>query len=429
MKNQIVLISLLTLFSNSLFSQEFWEEVLLPEANMMVSVMSVNDNGTLFLGTSDYRFFYSYNNGDSWTETSVWPDYYLAVCIDFNSSGDLIVGTSDYGVMRSTDGGDTFSEINNGLTSLNIWAIDINNNDDIIVGTPVGIFKSVNNGDLWETIGTDLPDDIEVVKYGSDNRIYAGTFESGMWRSSDSGTTWESINTGLPESAMITSLAVEPDVELFAGVYPDGLFHSTDYGESWVPYNNGLPFDKKDFTQRGVSVSNIIMLDLFIYIAIYNYGAYLLIRSLNVNNLAMDNYYWLLQASGLPANPTISYMAGGGAENKLFMGTYDEEMFRNAYPVWIEKIEASDKGFNLGKISPNPVKNAASFTFSVSETSLVSISIYDLAGQEIETVVEKVYEEGTYNVIWTPKLMRGGLYFYKMEAGSFRATQKIIYLK
>ncbi len=422
MKNQFILIAIFSLISTSLISQDFWEEVLLPETNMMASVMSVNDDGTLFLGTSNYRFFYSFNNGDSWTESSLWPEYHWASCMVFNSSGDLIVGTSAYGVMRSSDGGDTFTEINNGLTSLNVWAIDINDNGDIIVGTPVGIFRSVNNGDLWEAIGSELPGDIEAVNYGSNNRIYVGTFEEGMWRSSDNGTSWESINTGLPDSAMITSLAVVPDVELFAAVFPDGLFHSTDLGDSWVPYNTGLPFETKGFEQRGFSISNIVMLDLFIYVAIYNYGAYLLMRSLG-------NYYWLLQASGLPLNPAINYMAGGGSENNLYLSTYDQEMFRNAHPVGVEKIEALGSNFTLGKISPNPITNSASFTFSVSETSLVSISIYNLAGQEIEKVVDMIYEEGTYNVNWTPQLTQGGIYFCKMRAGNFSTTKKIIYLK
>lgn len=429
MKKLLVLTTFIFLFSTSLLSQNFWEGVTLPEPDMMVSLLSVNNSGTLFLGTGDYRFFYSDNNGDNWTESGNWPNTYEAKCIDYNSLGDLFVGTTSDGMLKSTDGGATFIEINNGLSNYNIWDIDINDNDNIIIGNPEGVFRSINNGDLWEALGTGLPGDIETVGYGSNNRIYAGTFGSGMWRSDDNGTTWVSINNGLPESAMITALEVVPDLEIFAGVYPDGLFHSIDYGDSWVPYNNGLPFGTQQIPQRDYSISSIVSIWLFIYVAIYNYGAYLLMRSLDVNNLAMDNYLWILQDAGLPAGPTVSIMAGGGPENKLFLGTYDQGLYRNAYPVIIEKIETLEAGYKQGKISPNPIVSTTSFTFSVPETSFVSIKIYNLAGQEIETVLNNKYLKGTYSVNWSPQLLQGGLYFCKMETDNFSTTKKIIYLK
>jgi len=427
MKKLFIVISLVFLFASPLVAQDFWEEVTLPQPGEMVSLLSVDNNGTLYLGTGDFRFFYSSDNGSNWTESDGWPEFHMASCIGFNSSGDLLVGTSSNGMLRSTDGGATFTEINNGLSFYNVWDIDVNENDEILLATPGGIFRSTNNGDQWTIFGTGLPNDVEVVNFGNSSRVYAGTFESGMWRSDDNGNTWSEINTGLPDSAMVTALAVVPDTELFAGIFPDGLFHSDDYGNSWEPYNNGLPFGKQLVSAKGLSVSEIVIVATYIYIAVYLYGAYFLMRNYSADN--PNNYLWLLQDKGLPFEPTTSAMAGGGPENKLFLGTYEQGMFRNAYPVWVEKIITDDEDYYLGNISPNPITTTTSFTFSVPETSDVAIKIYNLTGQEIETVLSKKYIKGSYIVNWTPQHLRGGVYFLNMETSNFRTTKKIIYLQ
>jgi len=50
-------------------------------------------------------------------------------------------------------------------------------------------------------------------------------------------------------------------------------------------------------------------------------------------------------------------------------------------------------------------------------------------GQEIESLVEKELNAGTYTYIWDAKSFTSGIYFYKLQAGNFIETKKMILLK
>jgi hypothetical protein len=64
-----------------------------------------------------------------------------------------------------------------------------------------------------------------------------------------------------------------------------------------------------------------------------------------------------------------------------------------------------------------------------SETSNIKLIIYDLLGKEVATLVNEKLSPGTYEVEWDASNYASGLYFYKLEAGSFSQTRKLILLK
>jgi hypothetical protein len=59
----------------------------------------------------------------------------------------------------------------------------------------------------------------------------------------------------------------------------------------------------------------------------------------------------------------------------------------------------------------------------------VKLSIYDLTGKQVETLVEDHQEPGIYQVEWKGKDQASGIYFYRLKAGGFTTTQKLILLK
>jgi flagellar hook assembly protein FlgD len=59
----------------------------------------------------------------------------------------------------------------------------------------------------------------------------------------------------------------------------------------------------------------------------------------------------------------------------------------------------------------------------------VSLQVYDISGRMVETLVNKKMETGTYKINWNASQHSSGLYFLKMEIGSFTQTQKLILLK
>jgi len=83
---------------------------------------------------------------------------------------------------------------------------------------------------------------------------------------------------------------------------------------------------------------------------------------------------------------------------------------------------------------PNPFNPSTQIVFEVPQTETVSITIYNLRGQLVTRLVNRDYPPGTYSVQWdgrddTEKSVAAGTYFYKMEAGDFSQTRKMVYLK
>jgi flagellar hook assembly protein FlgD len=91
-------------------------------------------------------------------------------------------------------------------------------------------------------------------------------------------------------------------------------------------------------------------------------------------------------------------------------------------------------GFSLATAAPNPFRGSTNIEFSVANRTRVSIEVYNILGQKVRTVVDEVFEAGSYNRMWDGRSDAGtqvssGIYFYKMVAGDFSATKKTVLLK
>ena len=89
--------------------------------------------------------------------------------------------------------------------------------------------------------------------------------------------------------------------------------------------------------------------------------------------------------------------------------------------------------FALLQNFPNPFNPATKITFSIPKASYVILTIYNLLGQQVQTLVNSNLNSGTYTVNFNTSSANGGLssgiYFYRMQAGSFVDTKKLILLK
>ncbi len=90
--------------------------------------------------------------------------------------------------------------------------------------------------------------------------------------------------------------------------------------------------------------------------------------------------------------------------------------------------------FSLNQNTPNPFNPNTEIEYSIPNDSNVNIIIYDLMGNEIKTLINKYKQFGQYNVIWdgtdnSGKKVVGSIYFYKLQAGDFTQTRKMVLLK
>jgi hypothetical protein len=85
--------------------------------------------------------------------------------------------------------------------------------------------------------------------------------------------------------------------------------------------------------------------------------------------------------------------------------------------------------YNLSENYPNPFNPSTNFTYELSKAGFVSVKIYDLLGREVATLVNEFKPAGSYPATWNAARFGSGVYFYKMQSGSFTATKKMILMK
>jgi len=85
--------------------------------------------------------------------------------------------------------------------------------------------------------------------------------------------------------------------------------------------------------------------------------------------------------------------------------------------------------FSLGQNYPNPFNPATTINFSIPETQFVTLKIFNVLGQELKTLVNGIKEAGVHKINFDASSLNSGLYFYKLEAGSFNAVKKMMLTK
>jgi hypothetical protein len=87
------------------------------------------------------------------------------------------------------------------------------------------------------------------------------------------------------------------------------------------------------------------------------------------------------------------------------------------------------KGVQLYQNYPNPFNPVTMINYQLPMASKVELSIYNLLGQEVATLVNERQQAGYHIVEWDASGIASGVYYYRLEAGNFIETRKMIYLK
>jgi len=87
------------------------------------------------------------------------------------------------------------------------------------------------------------------------------------------------------------------------------------------------------------------------------------------------------------------------------------------------------KEYNLYNSYPNPFNPISTVRFDIPKTSYIRITIFDVLGQEITKIVNQEMNPGSYKIDWDASNYPSGVYFYKMEAGEFTDSKKMILIR
>lgn len=78
---------------------------------------------------------------------------------------------------------------------------------------------------------------------------------------------------------------------------------------------------------------------------------------------------------------------------------------------------------------PNPFNPITTITFQLPEAAMVNVSIYNISGQLVETLVNERKNTGYHSVVWDASGIGSGVYFYKITTGEYLATGNCLLLR
>jgi hypothetical protein len=84
--------------------------------------------------------------------------------------------------------------------------------------------------------------------------------------------------------------------------------------------------------------------------------------------------------------------------------------------VGVPDQEEIPTSYSLGQNYPNPFNPSTTIQFDVPKTSIVTLKVYNMLGQEVATLVDEKREAGKYEVVLNGSEMSSGVYFYRLQA-------------
>jgi hypothetical protein len=93
------------------------------------------------------------------------------------------------------------------------------------------------------------------------------------------------------------------------------------------------------------------------------------------------------------------------------------------------EAEALPTDFALDQNYPNPFNPTTTIQYALPEAVHVRVSVFNLLGQEVATLVDQVHQAGRHEVRWDAGQLSSGMYIYVIDAGSYRESRRMVLLK
>jgi len=126
-----------------------------------------------------------------------------------------------------------------------------------------------------------------------------------------------------------------------------------------------------------------------------------------------SSYYWALTNAGNPIAPIMAW-------------------FDASFVTSNEVVKAAE--YKLNANYPNPFNPTTNISFTIPNSEMVTLTVFNMLGQEVANLVSNNLNAGTHSYVWNGRdfagnLVGSGVYFYTLKAGDFTSTQKMVFMK
>ena len=341
-----------------------------------------------FVTSQKFGVFLSTNSGSTWiTADSGLPSTVTQLAQNINSfasvGSDLFAGISPdafgigaSGVFVSIDSGEFWKQSNSGLSDTNVTMVAASGST-VFAATPGGLFRSTDNGASWTSAGL-AGHQVTAFQSAGSNIFVA--FSDSVYLSTDNGSTWSLANNGIPDTVTVTCLAAS-GANVFAGTSNGaGVFLSTNNGSSWSAVNSGIAVN-------GYAITSVTALGVFNG---YLYASF--------PGVYTGDFIW---------QRPLSQMITAIREKGSLLPTR----------------------FSLSQNYPNPFNPTTDISYELSSESFVTLKVYNVLGQEVATLVNELKQAGSYTIRFDAGGLASGVYFYRLTAGNFSETKRLMLVK
>jgi hypothetical protein len=333
------------------------------------SIILIGDNGTGIFKSTDY--------GLSWTQTYSTSGEIPTISVDFQHRG--IAWATKWsgggGILKSTNYGQTWVLIPY-FNGINMWGVHVQESDGNVI-----IVNSYSTA-------------------------------PGSWRSSNGGTSWTPVN--IPSSG-------------YQVVSIDTMTQFAAQGNGFYKLNSPffIPVELTSFNASVVNGNTIL-----------NWTT-----ATELNNLGFD----IEKSFDKEKFEKIGFVPGSGTttESKSYNFFISDQSSHKAYfrlkqidfdgtfefSSSLEVDGVTPAEFVLKQNYPNPFNPSTKIGFTLPSESNVRISIYNLIGQKVAEIVNAKFDAGNHSIDFNAAKLSSGIYFYKIEAGSFTAVKKLQLMK
>lgn len=405
--------------------------------------------------------FFTLDGGSSWTDLSrratVFYEYLGCVAFCDKDHG-MIEG--EYGLLKTSDGGATWLRSQSGgggvAISMPTRSVAVAVGYDGFHG--YNFQRTTDGGNTWTpgTAGGRTP--LDGVSFSNANcGVVMGNHpvrSNILLTTTDGCETWVQRNTGT--TLFLTDLHMADPLHCYVVGDSGTILYTSDGGESWIAESSGTKLileavsapDYRNATVVGESglilrtadeghtwspqssgttewLSDVSFVDSAYGMAVGGWGTVL-----RTSNAGAS---WETCA-GVPSvapggvfcadHNTATIIGGNGAILRTTTGgvTWVPEERRTTV---LPKLASLEQNY------PNPFNPATNIRYTVPAGGYrrTSLRVYDMLGREVATLVNEVKPPGTYAVRWDATGLASGVYFYRLEAGSFTSVKKLLLLK
>ena len=404
-------------------------------------------------------------------------DWSVGISIDACDSNNSIISTRSTGLFKTTDGGNLWFQVQLPDTLIE-EVVDLSMPDPLLIwaATDLGkIIASTNGGQSWDiqfddTSKTEFMNYIEMFDISNGVAMGDAPFPNQnnpalFLKTTDGGTNWEIlsnltfINVWSGDTWRRLDF-VDPMQGYFyeSGINPQKLYKTTDGCINWTATNFAdYATVLKCFDENIVLTQSTICNPVCV-------------STINKTTDGGENWSetqlgnkWGNDFEFIPGNASKAFFTDfdklyfsndtGSTWTEIIVDTIDLDgrdiIFTDENNGWIlgdngnvyktnvggvivdvnEPMLDLPTEFSLSQNYPNPFNPSTTISWQSPVSSHQTLKVYDVLGNEVSTLVDEFRNAGSYDVDFNASKLSSGVYFYRLQAGSFIQTKKMILIK